>query len=208
MKYEWKKQEKQFYQPKNKPELIDVPEFKFITIDGQGNPNDEFFGDYIGVLYSLAYAIKMNLKKLETKPNDYQDWSVYPLEGFWDIKTGSKLNSDGSINKNDLVFKLMIRQPDFVTDDFFQQMVELTNVKKPNQLLKKVKFEKIADGKSIQMMHLGSYDDEPASFAKMERLASELGLTRLSKAHREIYLSDFRKTVPEKLKTVLRFRVE
>ncbi len=208
MKHEWKKKEKAVYLPKNKPELIAIPEYQFITLSGKGNPNNDFFSEYIGVLYSVAYAIKMNIKKMIPLPKGYQDWTVYPLEGVWDIAENSKINTDGTINKDDLVFDLMIRQPDFVSLDVFHQMIELTKAKKPHVLLDKVKFEKITEGKCIQMLHIGSYDDEPHSFQQMEALASDLNLKRTSKAHREIYLSDFRKVAAEKLKTVLRFQVE
>ncbi|MCB0704456.1 MAG: GyrI-like domain-containing protein [Saprospiraceae bacterium] len=206
MKYEWRKKEKAFYLPKNKPEIINIPEFKFITIEGAGNPNSDFFSEYIGVLYTLSYAIKMTLKK-GTQADDYVDYTVYPLEGVWDLKEEAKKNFTGKINKDDLVFKLMIRQPDFVEASFFQQMLELTRKKKPNDLLEQVKFEKITDGNCLQMLHIGSYDDEPESFEKMEAFAESQNLLRTSKVHREIYLSDFRKVAPEKLKTVLRFKV-
>ena len=147
----------------------------------------------------------MTLKK-EATFESYQDYTVYPLEGVWDINEAAKQNFEGKINKDDLVFKLMIRQPNFVDKAFFDKMLELTKKKKPHELLEKVKFEKITDGKCIQMMHIGSYDDEPASFEIMETFAEEENLTRLSKVHREIYLSDFRKVPAEKLKTVLRFK--
>ncbi len=112
------------------------------------------------------------------------------------------------MDKNDFVFKLMIRQPDFVTEDFAREMLDLTKKKKPHPFLEQVKFEKITDGLCVQMLHSGSYDDEPASFKIMEEFAEKENLTRLSKNHREIYLSDFRKVAPEKLKTVLRFWVK
>ncbi len=208
MKHEWKKQEKSIYLPKTVPEIVDIPEFQFIVLNGAGNPNDEFFGGYIEALYSLAYAIKMNLKKADDKPAGYQDWAVYPLEGVWDLAKGASSNKDGKLNKDDLVFELMIRQPDFVTQNFFAQMVELTKLKKPSPLLDKVRLEKITDGHCVQMMHVGSYDDEPASFQQMEAFAQQNSLKRLAKSHREIYLSDFRKVPTEKLKTVLRFGVE
>ena len=83
MKQEWRKKEKSTYLPKNKPEVVSIPAYNFITIKGEGNPNSEFFGEYIGTLYSIAYAIKMNLKKQDNKPKDYIDWIVYPLEGIW-----------------------------------------------------------------------------------------------------------------------------
>ena len=208
MKHEWRKKEKNIYQPKTKPELINIPEHQFIILSGAGNPNSDFFSECIGVLYSLAYAIKMNLKKREPTPANYEDWAVYPLEGIWDLNEEAKLNFDGKINKDDFVFDLMIRQPAFVSSDFFGEMLELTKNKKPHTLLDSVKFEKLTDGPCIQMMHIGSYDDEPASFAQMEDFALSQNVTRKSKVHREIYLSDFRKVPAEKLKTILRFQVE
>ncbi len=208
MKHEWRKSEKHIYLPKAKPELIDIPEFQFITLSGKGNPNDAFFSDYIAALYSVAYAIKMNMKKLDKKPDNYTDFAVYPLEGIWDIDESVKYNSDGKLDKDNLLFTLMIRQPDFVREEFFTEMVELTKKKKPNDLLGCIEFETITDGKCVQMLHVGSYDDEAQSFKQMEDFTKELNLTRKSKVHREIYLSDFRKVETSKLKTVLRFGVE
>jgi hypothetical protein len=206
MKHEWRKHEKQFYLPKTKPEKITVPAFKFFAIEGEGNPNDEFFGEYIGVLYSLSYAVKMSSKK-GFAPVGYFDYTVYPLEGVWDISEDAKQNYNGKLDKNDLTFKLMIRQPDFVTADFAEKMIEFTKKKKPHELLNKVEFEEIEESDSAQMLHLGSYDDESVSFALMEKFCVENGLNRLSKKHREIYLSDARKVRVENLKTVLRFEV-
>ncbi len=208
MKHEWRKAEKSIYIPKSKPEVIDVPVYKFITISGAGNPNSEPFAECIGALYSMAYAIKMNLKKERDKPKDYTDWTVYPLEGVWDITEEARKNFTGRINKDDLVFDLMIRQPNFVTEHFFNKMLELTKKKKPNELLDKIQFKSIKEGRCIQMMHIGSYDDEPASFQMMEEFADSQNLNRKSKIHREIYLSDFRKVAKEKLKTVLRFQLD
>ncbi len=206
MKHEWRKKEKEIYLPKNRPEIIQVPEYQFLTIEGEGNPNNADFSEYIGVLYALSYAIKMNAKK-NTAPNGHFDYTVYPLEGVWDINDAAKKKYDGTIDKNDLVFKLMIRQPDFVDGEYFEEMRALTRKKKPHALLKKVKFERITEGKCIQMLHLGSYDSEPESFELMEAFAEQQNLSRKTKKHREIYLSDFRKVAPEKLKTVLRFQV-
>ncbi|MEP2669452.1 MAG: GyrI-like domain-containing protein [Cyclobacteriaceae bacterium] len=206
MKYEWRKQEKAIYLPKSKPEIIDIPTYQFLTVSGAGNPNDKAFQDYIGVLYAASYAIKMTLKK-RTPPKGYTDYTVYPLEGVWDISEEAKENFTGTINKNDLVFNLMIRQPDFVDQAFVKEMIELTIKKKPHPLLEKVKFEKITDGKCIQMMHIGSYDSEPKSFQMMEAFADRNNLSRESKIHREIYITDFRKVAEDKLKTVLRFKV-
>jgi hypothetical protein len=207
MKHEWKKNEKHFYLPKNKPELISIPKFKFFTIEGSGNPNDDFFAEYIGVLYSLSYGIKMSSKK-GIEPKGYFDYTVYPLEGVWDLNEEAKKSFNGTINKNDLVFKLMIRQPDFVESDFTLQILEYTKKKKPHDLLEKVRFEEIIEGDCIQMLHIGSYDDEPASFSIMESFAEQENYRRKTKTHREIYLSDARKVSPEKLKTVLRVCIE
>jgi len=207
MKHEWKKNEKHFYLPKNKPELISIPKFKFFTIEGSGNPNDDIFAEYIGNLYSLSYGIKMSPKK-GIEPEGYFDYTVYPLEGIWDLNEEAKKSFNGTINKNDLVFKIMIRQPDFVESDFALEILEYTKKKKPHYLLEKVRFEEIIEGNCIQMLHIGSYDDEPASFRIMESFAEQENFRRNTKTHREIYLSDARKVSPDKLKTVLRVCIE
>lgn len=207
MKHEWRKKEKEVYLPNNKPVIIQIPEYKFFTIEGTGNPNDDYFSEYIRVLYSLSYAVKMSIKK-GIEPKGYFDYTVYPLEGVWDINEEAKKKFDGKFDKNDLVFKLMIRQPDFVDEQFAMMILERTKQKKFNVLLDNVKFEKITDGVCVQMMHLGSYDNEPESFKQMEDFAQQQNLTRTSKVHREIYISDARKVAPEILKTVLRFKVK
>ncbi|WP_299434717.1 GyrI-like domain-containing protein [uncultured Aquimarina sp.] len=208
VKHEWRKSEKRMYLPKTNPEKIQIPEYKFVTIEGEGNPNSDFFAEYIGVLYAMAYAIKMNLKKEKTKPKGYFDYTVYPLEGVWDLNKEAKKAYNGTFDKDDLVFKLMIRQPNFINETFFEQMRNQVKEKKPHKLLRNIKFEKITDGECVQIMHIGSYDNEPESFRLMEAYAKKENLTRLSRTHREIYLSDFRKVAPEKLKTVLRFKVK
>ncbi len=207
MKNEWRKSEKGIYIPKAKAEFIDLPAFKFLTIAGEGNPNSDGFGDYIGVLYALSYAIKMTLKK-RSGIDAYMDYTVYPLEGVWDIREEARAGFTGVIDKDDLVFTLMIRQPDFVTPEFVEEMRDFCQKKNPNPLLKQVNFETITEGPCVQMLHIGSYDNEAATFAIMEDYACANGLTRVSKIHREIYLSDFRKVAEEKLKTTLRFRVK
>jgi len=207
MKHDWKKNDKQFYLPKNKPEKIVVPKFNFFTIEGKGNPNDAFFADYIGVLYSLSYAIKMSPKQ-GFAPANYEEYTVFPLEGVWDIEEDAKKNYNGTLDKNNLIFKLMMRQPDFVTAEFAHEAITRTKKKKPHPLLEKVKFETIEDGFCVQMLHEGSYDSEPASFQQMQEFADANQLKRIGHNHREIYLSDARKVAPEKLKTVLRFWVE
>ncbi|WP_313791562.1 GyrI-like domain-containing protein [Allomuricauda sp. SCSIO 64092] len=206
-KHEWRKKEKNIYFPKPIPELINIPEFKFITIKGKGNPNNKLFSDCVGVLYAMSYAIKMNLKKMEPQPKGYCDYTVYPLEGIWDINDEAKKEFKGTINKDELVFQLMIRQPNFVEEELYFEILELTKKRKPNPLLGNVGFERIEEGKCVQMLHLGSYDNESESFKIMEEFMERENLNRLSMEHREIYLTDFRKVPSAKLKTVLRCKV-
>lgn len=206
MKHEWKKTEKRFYIPKQSPEYIEIPPFKFFTLKGAGNPNEAFFKEYIGVLYSLSYAVKMSPKK-NIAPAGYFDYTVYPLEGIWDLNEEARRSYKGSSNKKDLVFTLMIRQPDFVREEFAQVILEQTKKSKPHDLLDEVKFETLAEGKCIQMLHLGSYDNEKESFKMMLDFAKREGYVRIDETHREIYLSDARKVAADQLKTVLRFNV-
>jgi len=207
MKHEWRKKEKQLYLPKTKPEQIEVPKLKYFMIKGKGNPNNEFFGEYIGVLYSLSYGVRMS-HKAGFAPKGYFEYTVYPLEGIWDISEEAKQNNTGVLDKDSLIFNLMIRQPEFVTNDFAQEIMERTKKKKPHELLDEVSFGSIEDGLCVQMLHLGSYDDEPESFSKMDAFCVENNLVRKSKQHREIYLSDVRKVKPDKLKTVLRYKIK
>jgi hypothetical protein len=206
MKQDWKKTDKQYYLPKTKPEHIKIPPFKFFSIPGQGDPNDKPFQEAIGVLYSLSYAIKMSHKN-NIAPKDYFEYTVYPLEGIWDLSEEAKRLKSEKIDKSQLIYNLMIRQPDFVTHDFALESIERTKKKKYHPLLERVKFEIIEDNACIQMMHIGSYDSEPGSFKQMEEFCQQYGYKRESMQHREIYLSDFRKVSPDKLKTVLRFKV-
>lgn len=206
MKHEWRKKEKKYYLPKAKPEFVDVPSFNFYTISGKGNPNSDEFPDYIQALYATSYAVRMSYKQ-RLEPVGYYQYTVYPLEGVWDITDEAKQQNDYKLNKDDLVFKLMIRQPDFVHPEFAKKMLERTIEKKKLELLNQVQFETIEDGPCIQMLHKGSYDNEPDSFHMMEAYAEREGYTRLSKLHREIYLNDARKVPAEKLMTVLRFQV-
>lgn len=208
VKHEWRKKEKGIYLPKKKPELITIPKFHYLSIYGEGNPNSPLFTEHIQALYSVAYAIKMTLKKITVVPENYTDWTVYPLEGVWDISENAKKNYKGVLNKDELVYNLMIRQPEFVTTDFFIEMLEFTKKKKPHKLLEHIQFTEITEGLCIQMLHVGSYDNENETFEKMEAFANAKNLKRKSKIHKEIYLSDFRKVAQEKLKTVLRFQLE
>jgi hypothetical protein len=207
MKHEWKKQEKRIYLPGNKPQLITVPPFSYFQLKGQGNPNDEFFSKYIETLYTLSYAIRMSPKKGIT-PLGYFEYTVYPLEGIWDLTEEAKKRNPGLINKDDLDFNLMIRQPDFVTAEYANEIIEQNRKKISVGLFEKIDFGLIEDGRCIQMMHIGSFDNEPETFRLMEDYCTRNHLQRISKLHREIYLSDARKVSPDKLRTVLRFRVK
>ena len=202
IKYEWKKAEKSHYNPGKQPQLVDIPTFKFFTLAGHGNPNDAFFAEYIGCLYSLSYALKMQWKK----KNGF-DYAVYPLEGIWSLQSPTP-RDNGGLDKKNLIFNLMIRQPDFVSPKYAREIIEEVKIKKPHPLLGNVKFESLSEGLCVQMLHTGSYDNEPASFAEMNSFAAKNGLSRKNATHREIYLSDARKVPPEKLKTILRFQVE
>jgi len=214
MKLNWKKTDKTFYIPGTNPGLIKLPAFKFFSIRGQGNPNGNAFQNYVGVLYSLSYAVRMSYKTPDV-PDDFYEYTVYPLEGVWDVSEEAKekaraagtTTAHGSLDKDSLVFHLMIRQPDFVTQEFARLMLEKVRRKKPDLLLDSVEFESIEEGSCVQMLHQGSYDTEPASFSRMEVFCSENSLVRKSKLHREVYLSDPRSADPAKLKTVLRFQV-
>lgn len=205
MKHEWRKREKEYYIPKEKPQLVEIPEFKFFTLKGQGNPNTEAFKECIGVLYSLSYAIRM-MPKNGITPDGYFEYTVYPLEGVWDLTEQGRLNE--TLNKDELIYKLMIRQPDFVTEEIVKMAMEIVKKKKYHPLLEKVEFESIKDGLSVQMLHVGPYDDEPRTFSFMKDFCIENNLEIKTLAHKEIYLSDFRKTEASKLKTVLRYLVE
>lgn len=199
---DYKKTYKSFYLPKNKPEIIEIPPMRFVMIEGSGDPNGDVFAKVTEALYSFSYAVKMSYKG-ENKPEGYYEYTVFPLEGIWDLVDHSKGISD----KSNLKYQLMIRQPDFVTEEVFSFFMDYSKKKKPNAYLDRIQLVEIKDGLSCQMLHLGSFDDEPASFEWMEAYCKSNGFERLSKVHREIYLSDPRKTVPEKLKTVLRFAV-
>jgi hypothetical protein len=205
MKYEWKKQGKELYLPKNKPEIVNVPSFKFFMIDGMGNPNGEDFSEAVGVLYALSYALKM-LPKKGIIPEGYFDYTVFPLEGIWDLKEEARELE--ILDKNSLIYKIMIRQPDFVTNELAQEVIKSVMSKKPHPLLQRVEFNSIEEGLCVQMLHLGPYEEEPRSFSIMEDYCLQNNLNRICKVHKEIYISDARKSQPDKLKTVLRFKVE
>ncbi|KGE17723.1 GyrI-like domain-containing protein [Paenibacillus wynnii] len=203
MKYEWKKQDKHLYQPKNKPEILTIPSYNYFMVSGKGNPNHEAYAEAIGVLYSLSYGVKM-MPKSGKVPDGYYEYSIFPLEGVWDLSEEGKRKT--ALDKDELLYTIMIRQPDFVTSELADEVIEIVKRKKPHPLLEKASFSSLEEGLCIQMLHLGHYDEEPHSFAIMEQYCTDNGLQRTFHTHKEIYLNDARKTHPDKLKTVLRFK--
>lgn len=206
MKFEWRKQEKELYLPKAKPIELIIPKQNFYTISGKGDPNGPRFGEETAALYGMSYGIRM-MPKNGVTPEGYFEYTVYPLEGIWTLS--DEAVADGRVfDKADLVYKIMIRQPDFVTEELALANLEQVSKKKPNPNNQNVAFETIGEGKCVQMLHQGSYDDEFKTFNVMDKYCEEHQLSRTTFAHKEIYLSDPRKVAPEKMKTVLRYFVE
>jgi hypothetical protein len=204
MKYEWRKKDKDIYLPKNKPKMIEVQKMKFFTLKGKGNPNNDAFQEIVKTLYTIAYAVRMMPKKGIT-PEGYYEYTVFPLEGIWDLdEIGRKLER---LDKDRLVYKLMIRQPDFVSEELFEQAKNNVAKKMSADYLNAVRFEEIEEGLCVQCLRVGSYESEPETFSKMDEFCEENNLKRIDKRHREIYLTDARKTPVEKFKTVLRYKV-
>ena len=202
IKVDFKKSEKKFYFPK-KIEVITVPEMSYLTVSGQGAPAGTAFQEAIAALYPVAYAISMSYKREDVHIPHFYRFVVPPLEGLWTSQTAPKANEP--LRKEELIWKIMIRIPEFVTEEIVEWAKKETALKK-KQDFSQVKYEKIKDGLCIQAMHKGSFDSEAETFTVMEKFAVEEGYELIHKEfhHREIYLSDFSKTAPEKLKTVLR----
>ncbi|HIS61922.1 MAG TPA: GyrI-like domain-containing protein [Candidatus Scybalomonas excrementigallinarum] len=202
MKLEWKRQEKEIYGVNTKPCIIDVPVQKYIIISGSGNPNGEIFSDKVAALFSVAYKIKMAYKSLAEKNCEITDYSVYPLEGLW-----NKASEKESLVKEELQYRIMIRQPDFITKQMFVNVLEEVKSKKDNPYLTDISFETVCDGKCIQVLHKGAFDDEAVSFELMNAYCLEHGYKRMGKEHREIYLNNANRTEKANLKTILRYKV-
>lgn len=202
-KLDYKKDFKELYLPPKKPVIVAVPPIKFIMVAGSGDPNGEEFALRTAALYSLSYAVKMSYKGSHV-PVGYYDYTVFPLEGVWDLVDKTLPLTD----KSNFSYNLMIRQPEFLTAELFAQFREETAKKKPNPYLDSMEFGTLTEGLCCQMLHIGSYDCEPESFAVMNQYCREHNYRRRSLQHRELYLSDPRKTETHKLKTVLRYQVE
>jgi len=206
MAVDFKKTDKELYQAKTTPVIIDVPEMLFIAVDGKGEPNtSQEYADAISALYSLAYTIKMNNKSV-------LEYVVPPLEGFWQVNDENFWGGGASItDKSKFEWTMVIRQPDFVNEDIFTAARELLARKKPELDTSKVRLVKIKEGLCAQVLHVGSYDDEPKTVALLNSFAVDKGYEiDISdiRRHHEIYLSDPRKVAAEKLKTIIRHPVK
>ena len=208
MPFDFKKEYKEFYMPKGKPEIVTVPKMNYIAVRGRGNPNEED-GEYkksIELLYGIACTIKMS-KKGDHKIEGYFDYVVPPLEGFW---WQDDVDGIDYSHKENFQWISVIRLPDFVAKaDFDWAVDEATRKKKMD--FSKVEFLEIEEGLCVQCMHSGSYDGEPATVAAMDKFVADNGYENDisdTRRHHEIYLSDARKVAPEKLKTVIRHPIK
>lgn len=201
------KGEKSLYAPKNEPALIDVPPMRFFMIDGQGDPN-ETGGAYqqaVGLLYGLSYTIKMSYKGSYI-PEGYFEYSVAPLEGLWSMANGEAGVDFG--RKRAFAWTSMIRQPDFVTDTVFE-WAKAEMLRKKKQDASAVRLAVYDEGLCVQCLHIGPYNAEPATVARMEALmaTAHVSADYAHRRHHELYIQDPNRTAPEKLKTILRIPV-
>ena len=202
--FDYKKEYKEFYLPPRKPQIVEVPEMNFLAVRGMGDPNEEE-GDYkaaIGLLYSIAYTIKMS-KMGKHRIEGYFDYVVPPLEGFW---WQDEVQGVDYTRKDQFQWISLIRLPEFVTREEFYWAIQEASVKKQMDF-SKVEFFTYHEGLCVQCMHIGPYDNEPVTVREMERYAKEQGYEldfSDQRYHHEIYLSDVRKCKPENLKTVIR----
>ena len=208
MAFDFKKEFKEFYLPKNKPEIVEVPRANYIAVRGQGDPNEEG-GEYqkaVGILYSVAYTLKMSYMT-DNKIEGFFEYVVPPLEGFWWQDNFAGVDYS---NKSSFKWVSVIRLPDFITEENFGWAVETASKKKKIDC-SPAEFLTVDEGLCVQMMHIGRYDDEPESVEMMHAFISENGYTLdfgEKRKHHEIYLSDPRKAAPEKLKTVIRHPIK
>ena len=208
MTFDFKKEYKEFYMPKNTPSIVNVPKMNFIAVRGSGDPNKEE-GEYkkaIGLLYGVAYTIKMS-KKSDHRIDGYFDYVVPPLEGFWwqDGVTGVDYG-----NKDSFEWISVIRLPDFVTKEDLDWAIREAVAKK-KQDFSKVEFFTYDEGLCVQCMHIGSYDDEPDTVQRMHEFMKQEGYEldiSDERMHHEIYLNDARKTEADKLKTIIRHPIK
>ena len=206
---DYKKDFKDLYLPKNKPVLIDVPTMNYFMVEGKGNPNtSKEYKNAINILYGLSFTIKMSYKT-DDKIEGYYDYKVFPLEGFW---YGDNLFKDNKVgNKDNFKWISMIRQPDFVTEEVYVKALSKLKLKHPEYDYSKVYYKRFTEGKCVQIMHIGSYDNEYVSINKMHEFLEnnnlKLDITD-TRHHHEIYLSDPKKCKIDNLKTVIRLPIK
>ena len=208
MAFDYKKEYKEYYMPKCKPEVVDVPPMNYIAVRGKGDPNEEggAYQQAISVLYAVAYTLKMSYKT-DYKIKGFFEYVVPPLEGFW-----WQDNVDGVnyAEKSGFNWISVIRLPDFVTKDDFDWAVQAA-AKKKKLDCSSAEFMTIKEGLCVQMMHMGSYDNEPETVALMDAFLMQQGYENdinTTRLHHEIYLSDPRRVAPEKRKTVIRHPIK
>ena len=208
MAFDFKKEYKEFYMPKNKPEIVLVPKANYIAVRGTGDPNEDggAYQQAIGVLYAVAYTLKMSYKT-DHKISGFFEYVVPPLEGFW-----WQEHTDGVdyTDKSTFNWISVIRLPDFITKEDFEWAVEAATKKKKLDC-SSAELMTIDEGLCVQIMHLGPFDEEPATVALMDAYLEQNGyINDLNKErlHHEIYLSDARKVPPEKWKTVIRHPIK
>lgn len=204
MAFDFKKEYKEFYLPKGKPEIVNVPRMNYVAVCGKGDPNEECgaYKEAIGVLYAVAYTLKMSYKT-DYKIDGFFEYVVPPLEGFWWQNGVSGVDYS---RKEDFNWISAIRLPDFITKENFDWAVETAGRKKKLDC-SAAEYLSVDEGLCVQIMHTGSYDDEPATIALMDSFLAQNGYENdfdEKRLHHEIYLSDPRKTAADKLKTVIR----
>lgn len=208
MAFDFKKEYKEFYMPKNKPEIVNVPKANYIAVRGQGNPNKKggAYQQAIGVLYAVAYTLKMSYKT-DYKMEGFFEYVVPPLEGFWWQKDVKGVDYT---DKDTFCWISVIRLPDFVTEKDFDWAVE-TASKKKKMDCSNAEFLTVEEGLCVQIMHIGAFDNEPETVAVMDAYLAENGYENDFsdvRLHHEIYLSDARRAAPEKWKTVIRHPIK
>ena len=208
MAFDFKKEYKEFYMPKNKPEIVTVPKANYIAVRGKGNPNenDGAYQKTISILYAVAYTLKMSYKT-EHKIEGFFEYVVPPLEGFW-----WQDNVDGIDYADKAAFNWIsvIRLPEFITQKDFEWAVETASEKKKLDC-SSAEFLTVDEGLCVQIMHIGAFDDEPQTVTLMDEYIAQNGYENditESRLHHEIYLSDARKVAPEKWKTVIRHPIK
>lgn len=208
MAFDFKKEYREFYMPKSKPEIVSVPKANYIAVRGKGNPNEEdgAYQQVISVLYAISYTLKMSYKT-DHKIKGFFEYVVSPLEGFW---WQEHVDSVDYADKSTFNWISVIRLPDFVTLSDFEWAVAAATKKKKLDC-SSAEFMTIDEGLCVQMMHLGPFDDEPGTVALMDEYVAKNGYVNdinQTRLHHEIYMSDARKVAPEKWKTVIRHPIK